>query len=703
MKNKSMKTATKVTAYLLGAFLALFLAGMAHPRTRDRMTQRIERWFPALQGLLGGRAFFEFAPTDGAGLPSAQLLCDTLTSTDKSGNWWCMNGDGTMATGSMKTMTPAGSPLQTTSTDVVCPNGPSCGSLTSQRYAIGGYSTTTADSDAPNDFSACILFSPDTLSNINFFGKIVGAFPNTSIQWYFQRQVTGRIDFGLINNGGAGTLVTSGTNVVNIGGVHVACGRYHFITDGTSLMQVCVDGNCGTESTTASGPPNNINIATRIGFDASAVYAGRVFGAFQTMKDLGTTRIQEISHAVIADQTKALVSGTEANVTHSRTSGLMFCDSANVNEGSTGSSGSIIPFTRMCISGTKAGSWKAATNNLARSSEFDNATWSKLASGSTIPTYSANAAVAPDGTLTADLLHFYATAPTQYSWIYQAYTPGAVPVTMSIFAKGCLDLSDGGCDPGPLYSAGDGGVLYSDGGVAVGIDGGSGFGTFDLCHNGGSTCLADGGCAFNAYEWRRCKFVIPSFVGSAWVVGNGTAGSGVDRPEQTVQLWGAQGESSAFLTPYVPTGSAAANHGSDLQLFDHGSALPIGCIGSDYWIPNISILVSYPASAITAGDGTASPPLGVIASGGQMKVYAGGFGYTPSGTASTSNRVVATEYVDGGFAAIWDTSISYGISPWGKGTSQYTYIGTYDNTGAGVLNGWVWHLVRDSDVSVCQP
>src|SRR5574343_135144 len=113
-----------VRALALVALVAL----TAHARDGrfERTNSRTPQGRSADRGFMGDDlAWFEAFPASGAGLPSAANLCDTLQSSEKVGNWWCLNGDGTMASGSAVTLTASGSP--TTSSDRVCPNGSDCG------------------------------------------------------------------------------------------------------------------------------------------------------------------------------------------------------------------------------------------------------------------------------------------------------------------------------------------------------------------------------------------------------------------------------------------------------------------------------------------------------------------------------------------------------------------------------------------------
>lgn len=77
------------------------------------------------------------------------------------------------------------------------------------------------------------------------------------------------------------------------------------------------------------------------------------------------------------------------------------------------------------------------TNTVLRSQEFDNASWSKVSSGVAAPTVTANAATAPDGTLTADRVQIAACpAVGNASVVLQTFTGTAAAWSGSLFIKG---------------------------------------------------------------------------------------------------------------------------------------------------------------------------------------------------------------------------------------------------------------------------
>ena len=77
------------------------------------------------------------------------------------------------------------------------------------------------------------------------------------------------------------------------------------------------------------------------------------------------------------------------------------------------------------------------TNTCLQSQTFNSATWTKSGGGgSTAPTVTANAGVAPDGTTTADRVQFNLTALNGYSVIYQAGAcPNATASSAGVYYK----------------------------------------------------------------------------------------------------------------------------------------------------------------------------------------------------------------------------------------------------------------------------
>lgn len=192
----------------------------------------------------------------------------------------------------------------------------------------------------------------------------------------------------------------------------------------------------------------------------------------------------------------------------------------------------------------------AATNQLLRSQEFDNASWGKVRS-----TVTANATIAPDGTLTAEKLVIDATAANSH-YVSQptvkTYVPGDV-VTFSYHIKKSdynfhiLRFITGGAIVSSVSAA-----LNLVTGVISGVS--AGISThLEILPNGyyrfGITFTCTGSGVVNALSYLSETGTI--------TITTPTAGFGTF-------LWGAQLEDGPNMTSYIPTLGATAARAADL-------------------------------------------------------------------------------------------------------------------------------------------
>lgn len=170
------------------------------------------------------------------------------------------------------------------------------------------------------------------------------------------------------------------------------------------------------------------------------------------------------------------------------------------------------------------------TNIALQSSSFDTSPWI-LGNNVGAATITANNAIAPDGTLTADKIAFPSVgSPSQWSLVFQPFTASASAYNGSFYIKGEL-----GTEVVWISFTKDG-VNYQR----------------QICNL--------------TTEWQRFDISATLTSGADnFQIGVDTRDSSqTARPAQTIYLWGAQLEAGSYATSYIPTTSASVTRNADV-------------------------------------------------------------------------------------------------------------------------------------------
>ena len=213
------------------------------------------------------------------------------------------------------------------------------------------------------------------------------------------------------------------------------------------------------------------------------------------------------------------------------------------------------------------------TNLLTRSSEFNDAAWSKVG-----VTVAADAAIAPDGTPTADLL---TSTPSVNSYASSAPTyANSTTYTQTVYAKAVMGT-------GVLAFELRGGVNNGNASFNLGtgvasVDGNLIAPSADMTHVGNG--------------WYRCRATYTTdATGTPQLFLIYIAVYGNTPTATTIALWGAQLELGAFATSYIPTTTA--------QVTRPGDVLSIGASDAGYRADQGTWVVDFYAAAAGAING----------------------------------------------------------------------------------------------------
>ena len=215
------------------------------------------------------------------------------------------------------------------------------------------------------------------------------------------------------------------------------------------------------------------------------------------------------------------------------------------------------------------------TNLLTYSEQFNDAAWSRIQNLSTVPTVVANAAIAPDGTMTADEVNFgVIDGADDASVIRQGITATSAVRIGEIWLK--------------AKTAGDIGK------------------TLHVYINNAGAVVDRVAHVLTANWTRVASSGLTAIVDPLFSVGAlGTTYGGANQAACGAHLWGAQLEVGAFPTSYIPTVASQVTRAAD-QVSILTSAFGYSATASTLVAAGDSPGISGAANIITVDDGTAN-------------------------------------------------------------------------------------------------
>ena len=314
----------------------------------------------------------------------------------------------------------------------------------------------------------------------------------------------------------------------------------------------------------------------------------------------------------------------------------------------------------------------ARTNDAPRSEEFDNATWAQSYDAvARQPIVTANAALSPKNTMTADRIQVGATTSGQYGYIWQGPFTNETRV-VSLFVRGV-----------------------------------SGSGSLNVISGPGpNVCIV---CNYVPESYTRCNVTSVVNGGSYFFIGNdsfsvpcGTNNKGaVD-----AYIWGAQHEVGNSVTSYIPTGAVAASRSAEGA--SSSVALPngAGCLAATLETTAVTLSNGRLVSAWLDANNRFESYIDVTSP--TVFISVGGVSESSFTTAATMPggpfRVIATRVPSSSRSVqLVGTSPTTAVSALGVFAPTTLYFGRFGSSLANQPSGILTRIQVDPDPSRCRP
>jgi hypothetical protein len=480
----------------------------AEPR-RHREEDRRPASAPAFALLPGGT---------GAGVSQIQTNLDQLFPSEMVGNWFSLRGDGTTA--GPLALSAVGTP--TTQSDRVCPNGPDCGALASQRTNGTTIRFATVNTTAPTgNFSVCLLMRVDAELTARVFSKW-----GTNMSFTFENNLGSGMRLFISSDGTNSTPSGAAPSTIP-GALEFWCGTYDASTGGIVVYRNGTQAAVGTKpaSTTPFAQSSPITIgATSTGTGGQAM---NTFSAFFTEKVLSSATVAAMATAVLPS-----LQGSRGEAITTTRSTVRGCAS--------GSSGALLPANRPCEVGAALKVWGPVTN-VGQNSEAIGS-WFALNTGSV----TSDNAVGPFGTKVADTV-----IDNDGSFQYGRYEDTNTTSGVRVFSCWIQDVDCGSVSMDHVTDS-----------------------------TGSASCVKTLSTSWARYECSATIGAGATFVRSRILL-NPSSGPA----KCSINLWGCQTETGTSVAgPYCPTTTASATCNGDQTTVATDASWPVarGSISFDY-------------------------------------------------------------------------------------------------------------------------